>query len=183
MTTTVRPAIFFRVATEEPVRIWSGSHPRRLPADDVEDDPTAEYIGLGLSALPSLDVLMNGDAGEYEFVISGLEPEILQYIDEPGDISGALVHLGELKFDDAWQPTGEIEWFGSFEADTINYRTSTDEDGQRLATVGLQVGSATTDRRLPRNRHWSAVENPDPTDKAYEHVNRYSVGSRRQYPA
>lgn len=183
MATTVRPAIFFRIDTAEPVRIWTGSHPRRLPADDVEDDPTAEYLGLGLSELPAIDVLLNGDAGEYEFVISGLEPSMLAYIDEPGDISGALVHLGELKFNAAWQPTGGVDWFGSFEADTINYRTSGDDNGQRFATVGLQVSSATTDRRLPRNQHWSAIENPDPTDKAYEHVNRYAAGSRRQYPA
>lgn len=179
----IRPAIFFRVATEEPIRVWSGSHPRRLPADLVEDDPEAEYVGLGLSEIPALDVLLNGDAGEYEFVISGLEPEVLQYVDEPADISGALVSVGELLFDEAWQPTDEVDWFASFEADTITFRTTSDEEGNRLVTLGLQVGSATTDRRLPNNRHWTAVENPDPTDKAYEHVNRYSIGSRRQYPA
>lgn len=181
---TVRPAIVMRIDTPVPTRIWSGSFPRDIPADDVETEGGV-YLGLGLTDLPVFDRLLDGDAGEYTFSVSGVGSDALALIGEPETFSGALVHIGQFAFDSAWQPIGAVEWISTYEAETIGFATETDADGERSAVVQMTVATAFTDRRRPRLVHWSAIENAavNPADRAYEHVNRYSLGTRRQYPA
>lgn len=180
----VRPAVFVFIDKADPLRLWTGSHPRDLPADEV-DLTGGEYLGLGLTDIPVIDRLLNGDAGEYTFMIPGVTPEALALLGDPEETTGSLVYIGQVRFDAAWQSTGEVEWLTTYRAETLGFASTTDAEGQREATVQMTVSSAMTDRRRPRMRHWSALERArvDPLDKAFEHVNRYSLGARRQYPA
>lgn len=182
---TVRPAIVMRINTDPVIRVWTGSHDRILPPDIV-DPEGGTYIGLGISEIPSIDRLLNGDAGEYTFTMSGLGEEFLQYVDEPAGFSGARLDLGEFKFDEHWQPVLPVEWMASYEAESMGVSLEQlDETDSVSVTVEMTVSSAMTDRRRAKFLHWSNVEQQaiDPTDLAYVHVSRYSSGSRRQYPA
>lgn len=184
MILTSRPAVLFHIRTAEPVRVWTGSHKLRVPADafDLEG---GDYEGLGLTEIPPIDVLLNGDASETTLTLPGIHESVLDYVDFPDDLSGALVHFGEIMFDTRWQPTGAVRWRSTYEAETAGFRTETDPDGTRTVSVDLSIASANTDRRRPGMLHWSAVETraTGSTDTAFRHVNRYSTGSRRKFPA
>lgn len=184
---TARPAVFVRIDTAEPIRIWTGSYFYDLPADAVETTGGL-YAPLGLEELPVIDMLVQGQAGEYTFTVSGLPEATMEGVQIPPDLAGAKVSLGELKFDDAWQPTGAVDWFKTLEAETVGYsdrNDGDDVDSPRMVQLGFTVSSSETDRRGAPNLHWSEIEQREiaPTDRAFDYVNRYSSGSRRQFPA
>lgn len=184
MILTSRPAVLLHIRTAEPIRVWTGSHPLRIPPDDF-DLEGGIYEGLGLSEIPPIDVLLNGDASESTLTLPGIEEAVLDYVDFPEDLSGSLMRFGEIKFDTRWQVAGGVRWRSTYEAETAGFRTETDPDGVRTVSVDLSFSSANTDRRRPQMVHWSPVEARavPTTDTAFRHVNRYSTGSRRKYPA
>lgn len=181
----VRPAVVMRIDLAEPVRVWTGGFPRRIPVDDVEDDAEAVYVGAGFSEIPPLVRMLNGDAGEYTLSISGLDESTIALADAPDDFSGSLVHIGQFKFDQSWQPIGEVEWLSTLEAETIGVTTETDEEGNRTNKVFMTVSTALTDQAAAPNIFWSEIEQRtiSPTDRAFDYVNQYQVGTRRQFPA
>lgn len=183
--TIVRPAVVMRIDTPVPMRVWTGSHPMRLAVDAVEPITDNIYIGAGFSDIPVLTRMLNGDAGEYTLSISGLTDEAVALADAPEGFSGSLVHIGEFKFDAAWQPLDAVDWVTTLEAETVGVSTDTDADGNRTNIVFMTVSSALTDQSSAPNIFWSEIEQREtsPTDRAFDYVNRYSLGSRRQFPA
>lgn len=183
--TIVRPAVVMRIDLAEPVRIWTGKRNIRLPADAVEDDATAVYLGQGFSDIPALQRLLNGDAAEYTLTVSGVPEEAVAFADAPDDFSGAMVHLGQFKFDQSWQPVGGVDWVTTLEAETVGVSTETDQEGNRTNRVFMTVSTALTDQGAAANIFWSEIEQREvaPTDRAFDYVNQYSIGSRRQFPA
>lgn len=181
MIVTSRPAVFLFIDCDPPVRIWTGSHPRRLPPDAVDTDGGV-YIGLGLDKIPPLDRMLNGDAGQYTFTLDGLSPDLQALVDTPAGFDNARVSLGEYQFDADWQPTGAVSWAATFDAEQFGFTSSQGEDDGRSLSVVLTVSTATTDRRRAKLIHWSA-QNAGATDRAFDYVTGLSFGTRRQYPA
>lgn len=179
---TTRPAIFMRIETDPVIRVWSGSHPYPLPADEI-DIEGGDYLPLGLSSFPILDRMLDDNAGEYDFTLS-VEPETLAILNIPTDIEGARVNMGQMKFDARWQPVAAVDWLADFDAESVSWSNVQDGDG-RAASVSLKVGTASTDRRLSPQLHWSPVEQGvlSPTDLFFEFVPGYAMGTERLYPA
>lgn len=180
---TVRPAIFLRIETDPVIRIWSGSHPYPLAADAV-DLEGGTYLPLGLASFPVIDRMLDDQAGEYDFSLSGIDPETLQLLNVPTDIEGARVNMGQIKFDARWQPLAGVDWTADFDAESVSWSLVQDGDGH-AASVSLKVGTASTDRRLAPQLFWSPVEQAilSPTDLFFSFVPGYSAGTERQYPA
>lgn len=181
---TSRPGVFMRIETDPVIRIWTGSHAYRLPADGVVEIEGGEYLGLALTDFPVLDRMLNDQAGEYAFTLSGITPELIALLDVPADFSGSRVTLGQLKFDKAWRPISSVDWIGDFDAEHVALSIVRDGDGH-AASLTMTVGSASTDRRLAIQLHWSAIEQRDlsETDAFFDFVINYPTGARRQYPA
>lgn len=181
---TTRPGVFMRIETDPVIRIWTGSHPYRLPADDVVEIEGGEYLGLALNDFPVLDRMINDQAGEYTFTLSGIEQNLIDLLDVPLDFSGSRVSLGQLRFDKAWRPLSDVDWIGDFDAEHIGLSIVQDGDGHS-ASIAMTVGSASTDRRLAIQLHWSSIEQRDlsSTDAFFDFVANYPTGARRQYPA
>lgn len=181
---TTRPGVFMRIETDPVIRVWTGSHSYRLPADDVVEIEGGEYLGLALNDFPVLDRMLNDQAGEYTFTLSGIEQSLIDLLDVPTDFSGSRVTIGQLRFDKAWRPLSEVEWIGDFDAEHIGLSITQNGDGHDAA-IAMTVGSASTDRRLAIQLHWSSTEQRDlsATDAFFDFVLNYPSGARRQYPA
>lgn len=182
---TVRPALFLYVETEPAIRIWTGSKPYPLAADEVDLDG-GDYLALALSSVPAIDRLIDDQAGEYELSISGIDAAALALLDVPDDLPGARAHLGQMKFDAQWQPLGGVDWLADFDAEAVSWSLTRNDDGDgQIAGVSLRLGTASTDRRLASLLHWSPVEQAivSPTDLFFEFVPTISIGTTRQYPA
>ena len=179
----VRPALFLYVETETPIRVWTGPKPYSLTSDPV-DIVGGPYLNLALSSFPVLDRLVDDQAGEYDLTLSGIDPETIGLLDVPADISGARAHLGQLKFDTNWQPTGAVDWLTDLDAESVTWSLVQEEDGHS-ASVTLKLGSASTDRQSARLTNWSPIEQAilSPGDLAFEYVPSISIGTTRQYPA
>jgi|GEM_PF-3747441 len=181
MILTSRPAVFMFIGCTPPIRVWTGSHPRRLPADDV-DTEGGIYLGLALDRIPAMDRLLMGDAAQYTFTLDGLSDDLKSLVDTPADFDGARVSIGEYQFDSDWQPTGDVQWQATYDAEQVGFSSTQGEEDGRSLSVTLTVATSTTDRRRSLLIHWSA-KNANPTDRAFDYVNNYSLGTRRQYPA
>lgn len=179
-----RPALFLRIETDPVIRVWSGSHPYPLPADGVVEIEGGEYLPLALTSIPALDRMLNDAAGEYDLSLSGVAPETLHLLNVPDDLPGARVNLGQIKFDARWQRIGGVDWFADFDAESVGWSLTQNGDTHD-ASVSLKIGTASTDRRLAAQLHWSPVEQAvlSPSDKFFEFVPTYALGSERQYPA
>lgn len=181
----VRPALFLYIETTVPLRIWTGPKTYPLAGDDV-DLTGGDYLALALSSFPAIDRLIDDQAGEYELGVSGLEPTTLGLLDVPSDISGARAHLGQIKFDANWRPTGGVEWLADYDAEAVSWSLVRDEGGNaHSASVSLRLGTASTDRRLASLINWSPVEQAilSPTDQFFEFIPTLSNGTTRRYPA
>lgn len=181
---TTRPGLFMHIDTTPPIRIWSGPYQYRMPADGLVEIEGGIYEPLALSAFPTLDRLLDGGAGEYVFTVDGGSPELIAKLDVPEDFSGARVTIGQLKFDAAWRPLDEVEWVGDFDAEHIGQSVVQHGDGHS-ASIAMTVGTASTDRRLAIQMHWSDTEQRmiSPTDAFFSFVLNYPAGAKRQYPA
>lgn len=182
---TVRPALFLFVETDPPLRIWTGPKDYPLGGDDVDVDG-GTYLPLALTSFPVIDRLIDDQAGEYDLAVSGIDSETLGLLDVPSDISGARAHLGQIKFDAQWRPTGGVDWLADYDAESVSWTLIRAESGNgHEASVSLRMGSASTDRRLASLVHWSPVEQAvlAPTDAFFEFMPTLSAGTTRQYPA
>lgn len=180
----VRPAIFFRTATDPVVRLWAGIGDIEVAADLIETD-TAIYKGIGdLGNIPALQQLINGTATRVDFTVSGIGPTGLRLADEDApQVRGRTVNIGFRTLDKDWQPSMPMAWVWEGESDVITLDSRLDGD-RRIETLTLSVGSLFTGRRRPRYKHYTDQEQRrrSPDDRLCDRVNLYSQAYTKTWP-
>lgn len=180
----VRPALFFRMATDPVVRVWSGAGDFAVPADLIETEG-GTYVGFGeILDFPALDQLVNGVATRVEFMLSGVGETALRLADEDASqVRGKPVNIGMIELDQDWQPSSPMQWIWEGEADYLTMDSRLNADA-RIETVTLSVGSLFTGRRRPRFRHYTDQEQRrrSPDDRLCDRVNLYSQSYTKTWP-
>lgn len=146
----IRRSVLMHIATDTPVRAWTGVGPFEHPGDAV-DVTGGTYLGLGeMQDIPALQQLVNGVASRIELSLSGVDDRIVALADaDAPDVRSKVVTLGLQFFGSDWQPLGDTLWIWDGEADVIRTDTVSDPSFGRARTVTLSVGSLTTGRRRP----------------------------------
>jgi len=148
-----RAVVFFYLETPDPVRIWSGGGDFAYPEDPygVETEG-AIYRGIcELEGLPALDALINGIAQRVDFLLSGVDAEVLALADEDAeDVRGSSVRIAVGFLDAQEQLVSAPLWLRSFEADMVVTNRDADAEGTTTRTIGISVGSMMTGRRRPQ---------------------------------
>lgn len=178
-------AIFFRMATDQVVRLWSGAGDFAIPSDSVEPGG-AIYKGVGaLQGLPQLQALVNGVAERVTFGLSGVDAATMQMADsEAGIVRGKTIHIGIAPLDANLQIIGTVAWLRSYEADVLTIDKTSDKDGSIQRTVSLSVGSAFTGRRRPAISNYTDVDQKrrSSDDRFCERTPLYSQGVLKTWP-
>lgn len=146
----IRRSVLMHIATDVPVRAWTGDGLFEHPGDTV-DLTGGTYLGLGeMQDVPALQQLVNGVASRIELSLSGVDDRMVELADaDAADIRSKVVTLGLQFFGADWQPLGDTMWIWDGEADVIRTDTVSDPSFGRRRTVTLSVGSLTTGRRRP----------------------------------
>lgn len=178
----VRPIVLMRIATDTPIRAWSGVGPLAIPADDVEDTEGAVYKGTGILAdLPAVEILIGLSAARLTLALSGVSAEMLDLAEaDAADVDGRAVSLG-IGFETAsrqlvgpifWKATGRIEEIFT-------------EDARTGRTAGLQMIYGAEDRRQTRFDYWSPAHQEAlyPGDKGCAHTPELEEGVDIVWPS
>jgi hypothetical protein len=181
----VRRSMLMYVATDVPVRAWTGVGPFEHPGDTVDIDG-GTYIGLGeIQDIPALSQLVNGVASRIELSLSGVDDRIVALADaDAAEIRSKTVTLGLQFFGSDWQPLGDTLWIWDGEADVIRTDTTSNPDFSRTRTVTLSVGSITTGRRRPKlNSFTRAQQRRRSADDAFcDRTSLYSGDTELKWP-
>lgn len=155
----IRRSVLMHIATDTPVRAWTGVGPFEHPGDAV-DTGGGTYLGLGeMQDVPALQQLVNGVASRVELSLSGVDARIVELADsEAADVRSKIVSLGLQFFGADWQPLGDTLWIWDGEADVIRTDTVSEPGFGRVRTVTLSIGSLTTGRRRPVLSHFTRAQ-------------------------
>jgi hypothetical protein len=178
-------AIFFRLATDPVVRLWSGPGDFQIPSDGIEPGG-AIYKGVGtLQGLPQLQALVNGVAERVTFGLSGVDADVMEMADSESQIvRNKTVNVGIAPLDANLQIIGTVAWLRSYEADVLAVDRTSDKDGKAQRTVSLSVGSAFTGRRRPPIANFTDADQKrrSPDDRFCERTPLYSQGVLKTWP-
>lgn len=178
-----REAYLFRIATPDPVLLWSGHGPLPVPADAVLPAP-ALALGAGeLVSIPDLDQLINGIAQRVDFVLSGVSQRTLAFaLEEAPDVAGARVDIGRMDLDPDWQQIAPVEWEWTGEARSLSVGSQANDLGrQRSITLTVAAGD-TTRSRAPLAFFTDADQRRrSPTDAILSHVAGIAGGTSRRW--
>lgn len=174
----MRRSILVRIATSDPVRLWTGLGALEIPADAVEPEDGARYIGGGdlLDGFQDVEQLINGIAERLEMRCSGVSPAILTLArDEQAEVEGATVDIGVVMFDGGWQ-ISDVRWAASYRADKL-----TIERGPNERTLSLSIASGDTGRSRSPNAYWTSADQRrrSPTDAFCDRVAGINSGTSR----
>lgn len=102
-------AIFLKVDTVPPLRLYFGVRDIPIGFDSVDPDGT-KYLGGGqLNGIPALQTLVNGSSAAIDFTLSGIDPATgAKMIDSLPPVRGALVQVGITTLDQYFQPMTKI---------------------------------------------------------------------------
>lgn len=178
-----RRSVLFRLATDEPVRLWSGFGDLPIPAHAIEPSG-ATYVGAGLLLdVPSIKQLINGISDRVDFTVSGVSPETVRLaLEDQPDVKGAVARIGFVNFDERWQVQGVPTWEWQGVADVLTTsREPSDLGGQRSIT--LSVAAADADRINPKLAWWTDADQRkrSPTDSFFSHVAGINAGTTRRW--
>lgn len=178
----VNRGIFFRLATSEPFRVWTGRPPIRI-TNDLDGGP-ALFSGIGgVDGIPMLDRLINGEARRVSVRLSGLDPRAVAIIDEEFtnlEESGVQARFGHLAFDRLWRPTSTVKWVWDGVLDEVSIEARSEQGGQ-LWTVDVSMSTAMVDGKRPELRFWTP-QAANPGDKGFDFVPGLSEGTTRIWP-
>lgn len=181
----IRRSVLMYVATDAPIRAWTGIGNFDHPGDDV-DLTGGPYLGLGeMQDIPALQQLVNGVASRIELSLSGVDDRIVALADsEAAEVRSKVVTLGLQFFDEAWQPLGDTLWIWDGEADVIRTDSNSDPGFGRTRVVTLSVGSLTTGRRRPRLNHFTRAQQRrrSPDDAFCDLTGLYSGDTELKWP-
>lgn len=173
-------AVFFRLATDPPLRLWCGIND--IPIELVNVDAAgAVYLGAGrLLNVPDLEVLINGIADRVEFYLPGVSVENANRVAAAApEIQGLPVHVGVATLDDRYQPVTNIipVWYGLADLWAMKQPLSSDRDQPPSRTLVLSVGSGRTGRARARRASYTPAQQKlvYPTDKFCDFTPRYTT--------
>ncbi len=178
--------IFLRIDCDPALHIWMGVND--IPAGfDSIDGSGVVYLGGGrLFNVPTLEILINGQADSVEFGMSGLDPVTAQrVIDQMPDIRGCDVHIGFTTLDRYYQPMSAIVpiWIGqaSHVTDAMQPVTGTDN---RSMSLSMAVLSGSGTRSRASLSMWSSAHQKAlyPTDKFCDGTARLARGVAPVWP-
>jgi hypothetical protein len=178
--------IFFRLDTDPALHIWMGVNDIPAGFDSIDEDGTV-YLGGGrLLNVPTLEVLINGQADEVEFGISGIDPKSAQKVlDEMPDVRGKEVHVGITVLDKYYQPLGPIIplWSGTA-SHPIDHDPPVTGYEPRSMTLSLAIVSGNWTRSRPALSMWVPAHHKAlyPTDKFCDGVARLARGVAPAWP-
>lgn len=180
----INRGVFFRLATDpEPTRVWTGRSPIRLDANDLDPAPEI-YSGIGgVSGLPELDRLLNGEARRVSIHLSGLNQQVMEIIDSQfADMThdGVQARFGHRRYDRLWRPTSAVRWVWDGILDEVAFEVTPEENSQ-LWTVTLSMSTALVDRNRAPLRFWTP-HHAEAGDKGFDNVPRYSLDATRVWP-
>jgi hypothetical protein len=146
-----RPGILFRLASDTPIRLWSGQvRDIAIAAGGPETTEGAIYQSHGmLGAVPQINTALNGEADRLDFIMSGVEisgtAAALAHA-EASLIRRRALDLGLVFFDEDWQQIGSPFWLASYTADclTVAYDGTSDPPTR---TIKISAGNVFTARK------------------------------------
>lgn len=182
----IRRCVLLYVATDTPIRVWTGVGDFDKAADAV-DIEGGIYKGLGeIQEIPALQQLVNGVAQRIDLSLSGVDANIVALADsEAADVRSKAVSIGLQFFDEDWQPLGDTLWIWDGEADVVKSESLSGADFTRVRTITLSVGTLTTGRRRPKLTFFtrSQQRRRSPTDAFCDRVALYSADTELKWPA
>lgn len=173
----------FRVASDEPIRLWSGNGDLWAPPCLFEPDG-AIYSGMGeLAELPPLQALINGIAQRVAFTVSGVSPQIIATaLDDRDSIKEREARIGSLIMDADLQTVGivNLEWKGV--CDVLTWDISSTEQGvSRSLSLSVRSGDTARSRGRPSFFTDADQRRKSPTDAFFDHVAGISIGTTRRF--
>lgn len=138
-----------RVATPDPLRIWTGVGD--IAIDDNAFDPDGTiFKGAGrLIDLPAFQRMYNGLAERVTVTLTGVTDEMRDIAyEEADDVRGAVLRLGFVTLDSDWQQIGPVRWMRRGRVDVIETENRPGER-ERIKTISFSIGSQLTGRRIP----------------------------------
>lgn len=168
-------SVLLRIATEAPLRLWTGIGDFPASADD-DLEPSAIYDGAGvLTAMPALRQLIGGVAERLTFTFSGTDAVPSSYVNSPtSDIERAEIDIGLVFFDQDWQAVAPVGWLWSGRVSTASASRNAG-----VKSVSLSCVSGCADRTRAGLRYWTDASHQrrHPGDLVCDKVSRYSVGT------
>lgn len=138
-----------RIATPDPVRLWTGVGSRAVTGSAFDPDGSV-FLGAGrLIDLPTFQRVWNGLAERVTITLTGVTDDMrdLVYV-EADDVRGAIVRLGIIVLGETWEQIGPVRWLRRGRADTIETENRPGER-ERVKTISLSIGSQLTGRKVP----------------------------------
>lgn len=178
-----RESLLLRIDVEDdPVRYWSGVGWLDIPADAVEPEENARYLGGGsLISLPDLDQLINDVAQRASIDVSGVSYETVRLVTELAEqVKDSDVHIGRAIFDSEWQLSA-VQWIGTLRADKL----TTTRSGQSSVTRGisLSIGTENTSRSKAPIALWTPADQAkfSTGDRFFDNVPSIEAGTSRRF--
>lgn len=147
--------VLVRIDTPDPARLWTGSGPLYIPADAIEPQDGALYLGGGelVDGLGDIEQLINGTAARIDITVSGVSAETMAlWLQEKGSTQGARCDIGVVEFDDLWQIVA-VTWVQQY---TIDKPGLSRGDGTR--TITLSMGTDDTGRSRSLFSYWTPAD-------------------------
>jgi hypothetical protein len=179
----MKESVLVRIDSEDPARLWSGVGDLFVSADQVEPEDSIYLGGPQLISIPDFQALINGTAERLTITVNGVTAEVVQLaLEESASVKGARVDIGTIRFDDAWQPLGEIEWESRFRADVLNVDSQPGDAG-RVRSITISIGSDDTARSRAPIAFFTPADQKrrSPTDNFFDHVPGITVGTSRRF--
>ena len=177
-----RVLLFLRIAgggLPSPLRMWSGAGEFDLPIDAVETTGGV-YLGIGrLIDVPSFGLLLNGKMERITLSLSGVDGVALGLADEDAHtVKGAVANVAVVALGDDLQPATPAIWVRDGTVDQMPISLG------RTNSIGLSLGSLSTDRRRPPLGYYTPVDQRarSSTDAFCDLVPTYTADSTVRWP-
>lgn len=180
----IKEAYLFRLECDPPAYMWSGVGDLVVPGDAIVSGTTT-YLGGGEWVdLPEVQQLINGTADRVEFTASGVDEETIRLaLEDRASVDGATVRIGTVPMDANYQLSGPVDWEWEGVADVVTVDSTSNENGDRIRSVTLSVGSADTARSRSQLTLFTDADQRrrSPDDAIFSHVGGIASGNTRRF--
>lgn len=180
-------AIFVRLDTIVPIRLWFGSGDKRVPADTIETDSSAFYLGAGeLVGVPVLQQLINGVEERAMFTLAGgsVTSQVVHLADrDASTVRYAEGHVGVRECGRDGQPIGPVDWLWHGLADSVLIDEPPALAGQATRTIGVSMAGIFTLRQRTRPGFYTGIDQRGRSadDASCDLVPGYSQGTTKDW--
>ncbi|ESQ82398.1 hypothetical protein AEAC466_17395 [Asticcacaulis sp. AC466] len=182
----IRPAFFYFVDIDPPVRFWTGMGPRHLAADAV-DTTGGIYVGIDFNAdLPSFNLLASGTADSLKVGLVGVDDRMIDLVDMDADlVEGKPVHIGFVQFDADWQIVRPPYWMKNYRITKVSFSLVTTgeptSDDTHAAGVSVDLGYGDVMRKRGKGGYWTP-DRAKPGDLGLSNVPGLDNNATRTWP-